>query len=137
MTPKFSTLRGFLRLFNFIFSERPDSPVNATSFNIGPRWIALRWTPTFDGNREVVNFLVYISNVNTTSEFTQMENLTASSLMTRGRSFMFNISREGVILPFTQYTFMVVSCNVIGCSDQSMPSEVVQTDQDSEYNNVK
>ena len=120
-------------MINFLLSERPDPPINATSFEYGPRWIALRWTPTFDGNREVMNFLVYIRNVNTTSEFMQVENLTASDLMTTGQSFMFNISREGVILPFTQYTFMVVSCNVIGCSNQSMPSEIVQINEDSKY----
>ena len=34
--------------------------------------------------------------------------------------------------PFTQYTFRVDSCNVIGCSDQSSESPVVQTLEYSE-----
>ena len=114
-------------------SERPDPPVNATAVNHGSRWIALRWTPTFDGNRPVLRFILHIRNVNMTEDFMPVENLTASALMMSGSSFMYNVSRESVVLPFTRYSFRVVSCNEIGCSDQSQESDDVQTLQDSEY----
>ncbi len=116
-----------------MISDRPDPPDNVTAFDVGPRWIALRWTPTFDGNSPVLNFVLHIRNVNMTEEFMPLENLTASELETSGRSFMYNVSRRDVVLPFTVYSFRVVSCNQIGCSDQSQESEARQTLQDSEF----
>ena len=113
-----------------MISERPDPPVNVTAFDFGARWVAVRWTPTFDGNSPVLNFILYGRNINTSMN--SMGNLTASTLMTTGSSFMFNISRVGVVLPFTEYSFRVASCNEIGCSDQSLVSPTIQTLQDSE-----
>jgi len=119
-----------------LLPERPDPPEDVTAFNTGSRWIALRWTSTFDGNRPVLGFMVYICDVNNSGNFTLVTNLTASTLMTKGNSFMYNVSGEDVVLPFTQYSFRVVSCNEIGCSEQSPDSPVVLTGQDSEFNDI-
>ena len=118
------------------FSELPDPPENVTIFNIGTRWLAMRWTPTFNGNRPVLRFILYIRNESTSAEsssFMAVANLSSSEVMSRGNAFMFNVSREGVVFPFTRYSSRVVSCNEIGCSEQSQNSNTIQTDEDSEF----
>lgn len=62
-----------------------------------------------------------------------MTNLTTSEVMFRGGAAMFNVSEEGVVFPFTRYSFRVESCNKIGCSEPSQESDVRQTNQDSEF----
>ena len=63
--------------------------------------------------------------------FTLIGPLSATDLMTSEGRFMYNISDVDIILPFTNYSFTVVSCNEIGCSDQSEPSAIIETAQDS------
>ena len=92
----------------------------------GPLSVVLRWTPTFDGNRDVLGFMLYSRNVNTSGPVVLVTNISVSEAVPAGNFFTYNIT--GVtVQPFTQYTFRVVSCNVIGCSDQSSESPVVQT----------
>ena len=122
-----------MNIFTLIHTECPDSPVNVTAFNFGARWVALRWTPTFDGNRPVTSFKLYFSSVDLSDNFTLISVQNASDLMTSEGRFMYNISEIAVILPFTNYSFTVVSCNVIGCSNQSEPSVVIETAQDSKF----
>ena len=87
----------------------------------------LRWTPTFDGNRDVLGFMLYSRNdVNTSGPVVLVANISVSEAAPAGNFFAYNIT-GATIQPFTQYTFRVVSCNVIGCSDQSSESPVVQT----------
>ena len=93
---------------------------------LGPLSVVLYWTPTFDGNTDVLGFMLYSRNVNTSGPVVLVTNISVSEASIAANSFMYNIT--GVtIQPFTQYTFRVVSCNVIGCSDQSSESPVVQT----------
>ena len=123
-------------MFTLMLTERPDSPVNVTLIVFGARWVALRWMPTFDGNRPVTSFKLYVSAVDVSDNFTIIGSQNASDLMTSEGRFMYNISEIAVILPFTNYLFTVVSCNVIGCSNQSEPSVVIETAQDSKLNFV-
>ena len=122
----------FSHIFIVNLLEPPDPPDDVTIFEFGARWIALRWTPTFDGNRPVTAFNIYIQNVNETNNFTSLIQLEAEALMRDGGSFRFNITDQSVVLPFIQYSFSVNTCNEIGCSDQSVPSEVIRTNEDSE-----
>ena len=113
---------------NELFVERPDPPTNVTAVEhmIGPLSVMLRWTPTFDGNTDVLGFMLYSRNINTSGPVMLVANISVSEAVTAGISFAYNIT--GVtVQPFTQYTFRVVSCNVIGCSDQSSESSIVQT----------
>ena len=112
------------------YSARPDPPADVSSFAFGARWVALRWTPTFDGNRPVTSFTLYVSSVDVSDNFTLIGSFNASDLMTSEGRFMYNISNREIILPFTNYSFTVVSCNEIGCSDQSDPSPAIRTDED-------
>ena len=118
-------------MFTLMLTERPDSPVNVTSIVFGARWVALRWMPTFDGNRPVTIFKLYVSAIDVSDNFIIIGSQNASDLMTSEGRFMYNISDMAVILPFSNYSFTVVSCNVIGCSDQSAPSAVIETAEDS------
>ena len=122
-----------MNIFTLMHTERPDSPVNVTAFNFGARWVVLRWMPTFDGNRPVTSFKLYVSSVDVSDNFTLFGSQNASDLMTSEGRFMYNISDMTVIFPFTNYSFTVVSCNIIGPSNQSEPSAVIETAQDSKF----
>ena len=76
-----------------------------------------------------MRFIAYIRNVNISGDFTQVANLSTSDVMARGSGgVMYNVSSS--VSPFTQYSFRVESCNVIGCSDQSQDSDIRLTSQD-------
>ena len=106
------------------------------AFAFGARWIALRWTPTFDGNRPVTTFNIYIQNVNETENSTFLIQLEPEALMRDGSSFRFNITNQSVVFPFIQYSFRVNTCNEIGCSEQSDPSDMIRTNEDSELTDL-
>lgn len=93
----------------------------------------LNWIPAFDGNRPVLGFIVYIRDVsNSDGDVTMVANITVDEAEMASDFFSYNIS--GVeVQPFTMYAFRVVSCNDIGCSNESLESSVVQTEQYSEY----
>ena len=74
---------------------------------------------------------MYRRDVNTTSNFLQVMNLSVNALMAPVNNvFRATIMDNALILPFTQYSVGVVACNVIGCSNRSEPSDPLQTDQD-------
>ena len=93
-------------------------------FDMGTRWLALRWTPTFDGNRPIRSFLVNLQNINLTSPV-PLGTLQASNLMSRDGNFMYNVTAG--ILPFTNYNFTVRACNLLGCGNESQTSPTVMT----------
>ena len=111
-------------------TERPNRPANVSTLDDGARWVVLHWTPSFDGNRPVTNFSLYIQSVDTSDSVTLISTLVPSNLMSSAGELMYNVSMQGVILPYTNYSFTVDACNNIGCSNQSDPSPVVTTDQD-------
>ena len=119
-------------MYNHIFrhTERPDPPLSVTAFDYGARWVALRWAPSFDGNRPVTNVSLYVRSVDVSSIFSAISSLSVNNLMKSEGNFMYNISGGDKILPYTNYSFTVVSCSEIGCSDQSDPSPVIRTNQD-------
>ncbi len=121
-------LLQFVYILHFSHAECPDPPVNVTVSEIDARWVVLRWTPSFDGNRPVTNFTLYISSMDSNSSMTQVPD----GLMSSGGELMFNISMQGVIIPYTNYSFTVDACNEIGCSNQSDPSPVIRTLEDGE-----
>ena len=113
-----------LYLLNFI--EVPDPPMDVMVFDMGARWLALQWTPTFDGNRPITSFILYRQNINITSPINMLE---VGSLMFRDGSFRYNISED--IVPFNNYQFAVQGCNVLGCGNVSSPSPTAMTLPDS------
>ena len=102
--------------------------------DVGARWGVLSWILSFDGNRPVTNFSLYIRSVDVSDSFTQISTLNPSDLMSSAGEFMYNVSMQGVILPYTNYSFTVDACNDIGCSNRSDPSPVVTTLQEGIMN---
>ena len=111
------------------YTEVPDPPVSVMVLDIGARWLALRWTPTFDGNRLITSFVIYPQNINLTSSFMSLGTLQVSNLMFHDGNFMYNVTTD--ILPFMRYGYSVQACNVLGCSNVSQPSPTVMTLPDS------
>ena len=79
----------------------------------------------------MLGFMLYSRNVNTSGPVVLVVNISVSETAMQGNISAYNITGM-TIQPFTQYTFRVVSCNVIGCSDQSSKSPIVQTLEYSE-----
>ena len=92
----------------------------------------MQWTPTFDGNRPVLTFPLFIRNINGNEGLVPVANLSTSDVVTTDNTVMYNVSNEGVVLSFTHYVLAVMSCNEIGCSEQSQESDVRLTLEDSE-----
>ena len=86
--------------------------------------MALRWTPTFDGNQPITSFLVNLQNINLTSSV-PLGTLQVSNLMFRDGNFMYNVTAG--ILPFTNYNFNVRACNLLGCGNPSQFSPTVMS----------
>ena len=112
-----------------LFTEVPDAPMDVVVFDMGARWLALRWTPTFDGNRPITLLIIYQQNVNITAPLMPIGMLEVGSLMFRDGSFRYNISED--IVPFNNYRFVVRACNVLGCGNVSSPSPTAITLPDS------
>ena len=112
-------------------AEPPDAAVNLTVVSFGARWVNINWIIPFNGNRAVNG--VYISDYSLGIIYEQI--LQNSSEITDAS---YNISQ---LLPFTNYTFGVVLCNEIGCSERSNMSGAITTLNDSKlkyrsvYNN--
>ncbi len=98
--------------------------------DVGARWVVLSWTPSFDANKPVNNFSLYIRSVDVSDSFTLISILIPSDLISSAGELMYNVSMQGVVLPYTNYSFTVDACNDIGCSNRSDPSPIVTTDQD-------
>ncbi len=99
---------------------------------VGARWVVVHWTPSFDGNRPVTNFSLYIRSVDVSDQFILISTLVAGDLTSSAGELMYNISMQGVIVPYTNYSFTVDACNDIVCSHPSNPSSVVRTNEDGE-----
>ena len=120
----------YLPLHHYFFTEHPDPPINVTPVDYGARWIVVHWTPSFDGNRPVTSVSLYIRSVDVSDNFTLIRSLNANDLMPSEGNLSYNVSVGTIIFPQTRYSFTVVSCSEIGCSDQSASSPVVTTLRD-------
>ncbi len=119
-------------LFVIFLSERPDPPVNVSLFDASPLRISARWTPTYNGNRPVLTFMVYVRDVNESSQFTFLESVMASSVTPSMGVYSKDFMNSSLIFPFSHYSLRIKSCNAIGCSDESAASDAVRTDEYSE-----
>lgn len=88
----------------------------------------MRWTPTSSGSGPVLRFILYLRDVGRSESYLQLATIAPSE----GSVVMYNVSRGGVVEPYSQYSFKVKSCNEIGCSELSSESDIRLTNQDSE-----
>ena len=114
--------------------ERPDPIENAIVQAMGSRWALIEWSVPYNGNSEIMGYIVYIRNVQTNTIFT----VAISSDSMRKRQTMssptmsYNVTEN--ILPAMLYHFIVVACNELGCGELGQPSPTVLTDPERKYN---
>ena len=92
------------------------------------------WNVPYNGNSEIMGYIIYINNLDSDSGFTQvstssMKRQTMSSQFTT-TSTSYNVTEN--ILPFTRYQFSVVACNELGCGALGQPSPEIQTNSECE-----
>ena len=117
--------------------ERPDAIENVTVEDQGSRWALITWNVPYNGNSEIMGYIVYIKNVDSGSDFVQVttstgmgKRQTMSSQYTT-TSTSYNVT--GDILPAMQYQFSVVACNELGCGELGQPSPTVLTDEERKH----
>ena len=118
--------------------ERPY-PIQSITVNAqGSRWIFVTWNIPYNGNDEIIGYVVYIKNVERNLSFIQV-NTSSASIGKRQTipsqfttiSNSYNISEN--ILPFMRYQFTVVACNELGCGEFGQPSSIILTDSECKH----
>ena len=117
--------------------ERPDAIENVTVEDQGSRWAFITWNIPYNGNSEIMGYIVYIKNVDNGLDFVQVttstgmgKRQTMSSQYTT-TSTSYNVTED--ILPAMEYQFTVVACNELGCGELGQPSPTVLTDEERKH----
>ena len=113
--------------------ERPNPIENVTVQDQGSRWALIRWNIPYNGNSEILGYIVYINNllsgssmsVNISSDNVQKRQTSSST------STSYNVTDH--ILPAMQYQFTVAACNELGCGELGQPSPTLLTDEERKY----
>ena len=104
----------------------PDPPMNLQVDLKGSQVVVVFWTAGFDGNSDILNYTVEISENNQNFTDAKCPGLSSIACAVSGSST--NASLEG-LLPWTTYYIRVFATNLIG---QSNKSSVVNTTTDEE-----
>ena len=118
--------------------ERPDPIQNVTVEALGSRWAFVTWSIPYNGNSEIMGYIVYIRNVQRDSNFIPVmpssnmgKRQTMSSQFTT-TSTSYNVTEH--ILPAMLYQFTAVACNELGCGELGQPSPTILTGEEGKYN---
>ena len=92
------------------------------------------WNAPYNGNSEIMGYIVYINNLDSNSGFVQA-NISSVKRQAMSSEFTttstsYNVTEN--ILPFTRYQFSVVACNELGCGALGQPSPDIQTNPECE-----
>ena len=115
--------------------ERPDPIENITVENQGSRWALIRWNIPYNGNSEIMGYIVYINNVQSGSSMSvniSSDNVQKRQAMPSSTSTSYNVTEH--ILPAMQYQFTVAACNELGCGELGQPSPTVLTGEERKEN---
>ena len=117
--------------------ERPDAVEKITVEDQGSRWVFMAWNFPYNGNSEIMGYIVYIKNVESDSDFVKVttstgmgKRQTMSSQYTT-TSTSYNVTED--ILPAMQYQFTVIACNELGCGELGQPSPTIRTDEERKH----
>ena len=117
--------------------ERPDAIENVTVEDQGSRWVLVTWNVPYNGNSEIMGYIVYIRNVESDSDFVKVttsdgmgKRQTMSSQYTTS-STSYNVTDD--ILPVMLYQFTVVACNELGYGELGQPSPTLHTNEGSKH----
>ena len=131
-----STIMNCIVIYLFMFIcflhmiERPDPIENVTVEAVGSRWALTEWSVPYNGNSEIIRYIVYIINVQSNTTPT----VVVSSDGMRNRQGMFlpimvyNVTEN--ILPAMLYKFIIVACNELGCGELGQPSPTIHSDEE-------
>ena len=114
--------------------EIPDPIENVSVQAMGSRWALVTWSVPYNGNSEIMGYVVYIRNIWINSSFT----VPISSGSIRKRQIMssstisYNLTEN--ILPAMLYQFIIVACNELGCGELGQPSSTIYTDEERKHN---
>ena len=114
--------------------ERPDPLEDISVQAMSSRWVLIEWSAPYNGNSEIMGYIVYIINVQSSetfianvSSYSKRKRQTMSSLTIR-----YNVTAN--ILPAMLYQFSVVACNELGCGELGQTSPEVLTDEERKRN---
>ena len=104
----------------------PDPPMNLNVDFKGSRVVVVSWKAGFDGNSDILNYTVEISEDNLNFADAKCPGLSSTACVVSSSST--SASLEG-LLPWTTYYFRVFATNKVGPSNKS---SVVNTTTDEE-----
>ena len=114
--------------------ERPDSIENVTVQDTGSHWVLIQWIVPYDGNSEIMGYIIFIRNVQNGAIFTV--DISSDSMRKRqtmsSPTISYNVTEN--ILPAMLYQFTVVPCNELGCGELGQPSPTIHTDEERKHN---
>ena len=100
---------------------------------MGSRWVLITWSVPYNGNSEIMGYIIYIRNVHINA--TLIANVSSDSIRKRQAMSSLNISHIVTvnILPAMLYQFTVVACNELGCGELGQPSPTIRTNEERKH----
>ena len=102
---------------------------------MGSRWVLITWSVPYNGNSEIMGYIIYIRNVPTSATF--IANVSSDSIRKRQAMSSLNINHNITenILPAMLYQFTVVACNELGCGEFELgqPSPTIRTNEERKH----
>ena len=114
--------------------ETPDPTEIVTIVAVGSRWALIEWNVHYNGNSEIIRFIVYIRNVrNNISPTVVVSSDSVRKIQAMSSPTMsYNVTKN--ILPAMLYQFTVVACNNLGCGELGQLSQTILTSEERKYN---
>ncbi|CAB0012991.1 unnamed protein product, partial [Nesidiocoris tenuis] len=99
-------------IIHVTISEVPDQPKAAEVYDIGSRWVNVRWVAPYSPGSPVLHYVVQFR------ELQQHLDAAWSNLTVTGSTFS---ARLGTLLPATEYELHVIAVNKVGIGPPSSP----------------
>ena len=113
--------------------ERPDLIGDVSVQDMGSRWAIITWSVPFNGNSEIISYVVYIRNVQNNTTPTVV--ISSDGIRKRQTDFSpfisYNVTEH--ILPALEYNFTVVACNELGCGEFGQSSPTILTNEERKH----
>ena len=101
---------------------------------MGSRWALITWSVPYNGNSEIMGYIIYIRNVQINAIF--IANVSSDSMRKRqamsSPTMSYNVTEN--ILPAMLYQFIIVACNELGCGELGQPSPTIRTGEERKHN---
>ena len=114
--------------------ETPDPTEIVTVGAVGSRWALIEWNVPYNGNSEIIRFIVYFRNVrnNITSIVVVSSDSVRKIQAMSSPTVSYNVTEH--ILPAMLYQFTVLACNDLGCGELGQLSQTILTSEERKYN---